>query len=205
MPYIVASIIAAVSALIILLTRYDSDDSTIKVELENMKSMIFVVDGFVDTFIQSGGDISEINFQKLYDDGILPENIKRSDDSGLEDSDGVVSNLVSVSDPLNPTDSELKAKLKSTLKFPNNEVIWQLIPNIENNTSYKILVNMTTNSALDSRAGFAESFLGKEYCEKALFGEFETKGDGYDDSVDSETFTENGNEKDGKFVCIIYK
>jgi len=192
MPYIVSSIIAAVAALVILLTRYEPDDSSIKIELDRMKSMILMVDGFVDTYIQSGGDMSEINFQKLEEDGILPETIGRSDDDPGR-KDGVVEI------PASANGNE------STLKFPNNEVVWQLIPNIGDNTSYKILVDMSTNSVLKSRAGFAESFLGKEYCEKALFGEFKSKGNNYDDSVDSETFTEDGNNKDGKFVCIIYK
>lgn len=206
MPYIVSSIIAAVAALVILLTRYEPDDSSIKIELDRMKSMILVIDGFVDTYIQSGGDMSEINFQKLEEDGILPENIKRDDDSDLEDGNGLISNLASISDPGNPTEGEVKEKLKSTLNFPNSEVKWQLIPNKDDSTSYKILVDMTANSVLKSRAGFAESFLGKEYCEKALFGKFISKGNSYDDSIEGkETFTETGTNKDAKFVCIVYK
>ena len=201
MPYIVSSIIAAVAALVILLTRYEPDDSSIKIELERMKSMILVIDGFVDTYIQSGGDMSEINFQKLEEDGILPENIKREDDPELEDGDGdgVVSNLTS------EEGEDTAEEFKSTLTFPKSKVVWQLIPNIDDNTSYKILVDMSANPVLKSRAGFAESFLGKEYCEKALFGKFKTDGDGYDDSVDNETFTETGTNKDAKFVCIVYK
>jgi hypothetical protein len=187
MPYLVASIIAVVSAMIILLTRYESDDSSIRIELDRIKSMIFVVDGFVDTYIQSGGDLSEINFEKLYDDGILTANIKRIDPA--EDSDNVKGD-----------------GFESKLTFPESDVSWQLIPNIEDNTSYKILVDMSANSTLKSRAGFAESFLGKEYCQKALFGEFLPKGKTYDgEEEDKETFEEDGNEKDGLFVCIIYK
>ena len=190
MPYIVSLIIAAATSLVILLTRYEPDDSSIKIELERMKSMILVIDGFVDTYIQSGGDMSEINFQKLEEDGILPENIERNDPS--EDSDNVKGN-----------------EKESTLTFPNSEVIWQLIPNIDDNTSYKILVDMTANSVLKSRAGFAKSFLGKEYCEKALFGEFKTNHNAYDESTEDffidETADEPADKTDAKFVCIIYK
>jgi len=187
MPYLVASIIAVVSAMIILLTRYESDDSSIRIELDRMKSMIFVVDGFVDTYIQSGGDLSEINFEKLYDDGILSENMEKNDPT--EDSDNVKGD-----------------GLESKLTFPESDVTWQLIPNVDDNTSYKILVDMTGDSTLKSRAGFVESFLGKEYCQKALFGKFFPKGKTYnDDEEDKETFEEDGNEKDGLFVCIIYK
>jgi len=192
MPYIVSSIIAAVAALVILLTRYEPDDSSIKIELERMKSMILVIDGFVDTYIQSGGDMSEINFAKLDYDGILSSNMSS------------IPELTTNKDP-NETDETFKVALESTFKFPKNEVVWQLIPNIDDNTSYKILVDMSANPVLKSRAGFAESFLGKEYCEKALFGKFKTDGDGYDDSVDNETFTETGTNKDAKFVCIVYK
>ncbi|WP_121627695.1 hypothetical protein [Poseidonibacter antarcticus] len=200
MPYIVSSIIAAVAALVILLTRYEPDDSSIKIELERMRSMILVIDGFVDTYIQSGGDMSEINFQKLEEDGILPENIKREDDPKLEDGDGVVSNLTS------EEDEGTAEEFKSNLVFPKSEVIWQLIPNTKDNTSYKILVDMKKNPILNSRAGFTESFLGKEYCEKALFGKFISKGNSYDDSIEGkETFTETGTNKDAKFVCIVYK
>ena len=49
MPYFVSSIIAVVSAMIILFTRYEADDSAITSELERMKSMFLAVDGFVNT------------------------------------------------------------------------------------------------------------------------------------------------------------
>ena len=192
MPYIVSSIIAAVAALVILLTRYEPDDSSIKIELDRMKSMILVIDGFVDTYIQSGGDMSEINFQKLEEDGILPETIERSDDPEREDGYGVVEI------PASGNGNE------STLTFPKSKVVWQLIPNIDN-TSYKILVDMTANSVLKSRAVFAESFLGKEYCEKALFGKFEPGGVSYNTSTEDFIIEYPPDKTDAKFVCIIYK
>ena len=59
MPYFVSSIIAVTSAMIILFTRYEADDSAITSELERMKSMFVAVDGFVNTFIESGGDLTK--------------------------------------------------------------------------------------------------------------------------------------------------
>jgi hypothetical protein len=77
MPYLVSSIIAVVTALIILMTRYEADDSAITTEIERAKSMFITVDGFVNTYIQSGGDMfmgetvetdtyKKINFATLY-------------------------------------------------------------------------------------------------------------------------------------------
>ena len=69
MPYLVSSIIAIVSAMIILFTRYEADDSTITAELERMKSMFIAVDGFVNTYIESGGSLENVNFEELYVNG----------------------------------------------------------------------------------------------------------------------------------------
>ena len=50
MPYLVSSIIAIVTALIILMTRYEADDSQITAEIERAKSMFTTIDGFVNTY-----------------------------------------------------------------------------------------------------------------------------------------------------------
>ena len=76
MPYLVSSIIAIVAATIILLTRYEADDSTITTELNSVKSMFTMVDGFVNTYVESGGDLTKVNFQKLSCSGVLSGNIK---------------------------------------------------------------------------------------------------------------------------------
>lgn len=78
MPYFVSSIIAIVSAMIILTTRYESDNSNITAELDKMKSMFLTVSGFVDTYVMSGADLRVINFEGLYNSGILLENIIKS-------------------------------------------------------------------------------------------------------------------------------
>lgn len=188
MPYLVSSIIAVVSAMIIMLTRYEADDSTITAELETMKSMFLTVDGFVNTYVESGGSLTDVNFEVLYDDGILLGNIRQSASGATDkelDSDG--------------------SGFASTLTFPGSTVSWQLIPNKDDGSSYKVLVDMTGNSSLFSKAVFSESFSGREYCQKMLFGTFQAIGKTYDPTDGSEDFKEDGTNSDGLFVCIVYK
>jgi len=178
MPYLVASIISIVTAMTILFTRYEADDSTIKAELANMKVMFSMLDGFVNTYVDSGGSLTDINFKELEDSGILLSNstvtVVTSDDN-----------------------------LSSTLTLPNNEVIWHLIPNKDDSSSYKLLVDIRANSGLMSKAIFSESFSGREFCEKSLFGTFESKRTSYDDTDD---FVDNtGTNNDGLFVCVVFK
>ena len=187
MPYLVSSIIAVVSAMIIMFTRYEADDSTITAELDRMKSMFITVDGFVNTFVESGGDLTSINFEELYDAGVLLGNIKMTKPTAASDD--------------NVTGTDLASKLT----FPGSTVIWQLIPNKDDSSSYKLLVDMTKNASLLNKGAFAESFSGREFCEKNLFGTFQTKGKTYDNTASSEDFKEDGTNKDGLFVCIVYK
>lgn len=102
MPYLVSSIIAIVTALIILMTRYEADDSQITAEIERAKSMFLTIDGFVNTYIQSGGDLSsgtptneKLNFATLYKNGILLGNISKNEilEVTLDDSQKLM-NLV---------------------------------------------------------------------------------------------------------------
>ena len=95
--------------------------------------------------------------------------------------------------------------LTSTLTFPSSLVIWQLIPNKDDNSSYKLLVDMTKNSSLKSRGAFSESFSGREFCEKMLFGTFQTKGKTYVSTSGAEDFSQDGTNNDGLFVCIVFK
>ena len=39
------------------MTRYEADDSAITSELDRVKSMFIMIDGFVNTYIQSGGSL----------------------------------------------------------------------------------------------------------------------------------------------------
>lgn len=184
MPYLVSSIIAIVAATIILLTRYEADDSSITAELDSMKSMFSMVDGFVNTYVQSGGDLTKVNFEELYNAGILPTNMAVSPVADANAATG---------------------QKATTSTFPNNTVVWQLIPNKNDSSSYKILIDMTKNISLKSRAAFSESFSGREFCEKMLFGTFQTKGKTFVPTFGAEDFNQDGTNNDGLFVCIVFK
>lgn len=210
MPYLVSSIIAVVSAMVIMFTRYEADDSSITAELDRVKSMFMMIDGFVNTYVESGGDLTKVNFQSLSCSGVLSGNIvdtlaTTDCENSTTTADGSKDNVTGVT-------------YASKLTFPNSTVKWQLLPVIDitaddNNadfgdaagSAYKLLVDMTENPSLMSKANFSESFSGREFCEKMLFGTFKTKGKTYVPTKDKETFSEDGTEKDGLFVCIVFK
>ena len=195
MPYLVSSIIAVVSAMIIMLTRYEADDSAITAELDRVKSMFLMVDGFVNTFVQSGESLTDIHFEKLYDDGILSGNIKMTKPTAAAD------------------DNVTGTALASKLTFPSSSVIWQIIPvRIDDpivalqssaGSAYKLFVDMGANASLMSKAIFSESFSGREFCEKMLFGTLDRKGNDFVPA--NNTFGTTGTDIDGKFVCIVFK
>ncbi len=203
MPYLVSSIIAVVSAMIIMFTRYEADDSTITAELDRVKSMFSMVDGFVNTYIQSGGNLSDINFEVLFNAGILPGNVQKSD-------------------PAQPlTDNVIGDGFSSVLSFPSSSVRWQLIPVRDytpppDNTdfgdsagsAYKLLVDMSQNPGLMSKAIFAESFSSREFCEKMLFGTVRPNVERLLNEFDLSTvnfLSDDGTDRDGIFVCIVFK
>ena len=207
MPYLISSIIAIVAATIILLSRYEADDSTITAELDSMKSMFRMVDGFVNTFVESGGDLTKVNFQKLSCSGVLSGNI--IDKYVAVNCDELDTND-SVSD--DSVDNVKNVGNSSTLTFPSNAVIWQLIPvpstdadyGISAGSAYKLLVDMRGNRGLMSKAVFSESFSSREFCEKMLFGTKELNRISYD--LTTKNFVgASTNKSDGLFVCIVFK
>ena len=207
MPYLVSSIIAVVSAMIIMLTRYESDDSSITAELDRIKSMFMMIDGFVNTYTQSGGDLTDVNFQKLSCSGVLLGNI--IDKYVAVNCDSDITNDV-ISD--DTKDNVKNVGNSSTLTFPSNSVIWQLIPipstDVTYGTSagsaYKLLVDMRGNSTLMSKAIFSESFSGREFCEKMLFGTLELNRTSYDTATKN-FIGASTNKGDGLFACIVFK
>lgn len=204
MPYLVSSIIAVVSAMIIMLTRYEADDSAITAELDRMKSMFVMVDGFVNTYVESGGNLTDINFQKLSCSGILSGNI-------IDTLSATNCEATATTDGVN--DNVKGSLYSSKLTFPSSSVIWQIIPvRIDDpvttlqssaGSAYKLLVDMSANSGLRSKAIFAESFSGREFCEKMLFGTLDRKGNDFVPA--NNTFGTTGTDIDGKFVCIVFK
>ena len=203
MPYLVSSIIAVVSAMIIMLTRYESDDSSITAELDRIKSMFMMIDGFVNTYTQSGGDLTDVNFQKLSCSGVLLGNIKDTLSSTNCDTTVTADGA---------TDNVTGSFNASKLTFPSNSVIWQLIPipstdvdyGASSGSAYKLLVDMRGNSTLMSKAIFSESFSGREFCEKMLFGTLELNRTSYDTATKN-FIGASTNKGDGLFVCIVFK
>lgn len=203
MPYLVSSILAVVAATIILLTRYEADDSAITAELDSMKSMFLMVYGFVNTYVQSGGDLTDVNFQKLSCSGILSGNIKDTLSATNCDTTATTDGA---------TDNVTGSFNASKLTFPSNSVKWQLIPipstdvnyGTSSGSGYKLLVDMTGNSSLMSKAVFSESFSGREFCEKMLFGTLELNRTSYD-STTKNFIGASTNKSDGLFVCIVFK
>lgn len=125
MPYLVSSIIAIVAALIILMTRYEADDSAITAEIERAKAMFMTIDGFVNTYIQSGGDITggtpeyeKLNFATLYKNGILLGNISKVNilNVNLDDNKQI------------EDEADINKFFESQLQFPNNKIVWQIVP-----------------------------------------------------------------------------
>jgi hypothetical protein len=199
MPYLVSSLIAIVAATIIMLTRYESDDSSITVELDRMKSMFLTVDGYVNTYIRTGGDLSKINFEVLYDAGILSGNIR-------------------MTKPTATNDNVKGSGMASKLTFPSSSVVLQIIPvkdiTGENELkdfassagrAYKLLVDMSEDKTLMGKAIFSESFSGREFCEKLLFGTFQKLRKEYVGDASDGNFPEGGANNDGLFVCIVFK
>lgn len=184
MPYLLASILAFTSAMIILLSRYEADDTFIKSEIDSMEVMFSMVDGFVNTYIESGESISDVNFQVLRDNGILLSNATVTG----------VGNF-------------------SVLQLPNSNIVWQLIPNKDDSSSYKVFVDFRNSSGLMSKSRFSESFIGREFCQNNLFGTFETLINAFDDNGTETILTDDdfvnlsasGTNEDGMFSCIVFK
>ena len=211
MPYLVSSIIALVAAMIVLMTRYEADDSQITAEIERAKSQFLAVDSFVNTYIQSGGDMSSINFEQLFDDGILPGNITKgitTSKHNVRVDAGVIGDK----------------SFQAILEFPKSNIIWQIVPivsgdKIKDSTGtdkdisssagagYKLWVDFSKESSLMSKDAFSENFFGKEICEKNLFGSFINNATAI--SITAATLnqisTKSGTNKDGKFACVVFK
>lgn len=194
MPYLVSSIIAIVAALIILLTRYETDDSAITAEIERAKSQFLAIDNFVNTYIQSGGNLNEINFKKLHTDGILLGNM-----------------TIGAKNSGNNVEFETSKDMESTLKFPKSNIIWQIVPIVGTDTNfgnsagagYKLFVNFFNEKILQNRDAFSETFFGGEICEKSLFGSFINNVTAI--NTTNQNLTLGGTNKDGKFACVVFK
>lgn len=210
MPYLVSSIVAVVTALIILLTRYEADDSAITAEIERAKSMFITVDGFANTYIQSGGDMTKINFEQLFDDGILLGNMTK----GILSSN---SNVKVVAGAIGDK------SFTATLEFPKSNIKWQIVPIVNYEiddyrgvevdlgksvgAGYQLFIDFTKESTLMSKNAFSENFLGREICEKTFFGSFINNATSISSSSGTlnQIVTTGGTSSDGKIACVVFK
>lgn len=210
MPYLVSSIVAVVTALIILLTRYEADDSAITAEIERAKSMFITVDGFANTYIQSGGDMTKINFEQLFDDGILLGNMTK----GILSSN---SNVKVVAGAIGDK------SFTATLEFPKSNIKWQIVPIVNYKINdyrgvevdlgksvgagYQLFIDFTKESTLLSKNAFSENFLGREICEKTFFGSFINNATSISSSSGTlnQIVTTGGTSSDGKIACVVFK
>ena len=149
MPYFVSSIIAVVSAMIIMFTRYEADDSSITAELESVKSMFSTINGFVNTYIETGGDLTKVNFEVLFDAGILSGNIRQSDenatDKELERINALKSKIDSIETIVQTAIDEKLQPIQETLQLMttvittmNNDIRTLLRKVEENNHNSKV-------------------------------------------------------------------
>ena len=210
MPYLVSSIIAVVTALIILLTRYEADDSAITAEIERAKSMFITVDGFVNTYIQSGGDMTRINFEQLFDDGILLGNMTKDIPTSTANVKVVAGAIADKS-------------FAATLEFQNSKIKWQIVPIVDYKindyrgveidlaksvgSGYQLFIDFTNDNTLMSKNPFSENFLGREFCEKVFFGSFINNAVSISTTTSTlnQIVTTDGTSIDGKLSCIIFK
>ncbi|NCB13812.1 MAG: hypothetical protein EOM78_19600 [Erysipelotrichia bacterium] len=210
MPYLVSSIVAVVTALIILLTRYEADDSAITAEIERAKSMFITVDGFANTYIQSGGDMTKINFEQLFDDGILLGNMTK----GILSSN---SNVKVVAGAIGDK------SFTATLEFPKSNIKWQIVPIVDYKINdyrgvevdlgksvgagYQLFIDFSNDNTLKSKSAFSENFLGREICEKTFFGSFINNATSISSlsGTLNQIVTTGGTSSDGKIACVVFK
>lgn len=61
MPYLIASLLAVVAALVLIMSRYEADDSLFMSEIDKLGTMFSMVDGYVNTYTNSGRQLRSIN------------------------------------------------------------------------------------------------------------------------------------------------
>lgn len=175
MVYILSMIVTIVAALLILTTRYEVNTVGIQNELAQLKVMFTKIDNSVDDYMEAGGNLNNINFQVLNAGHYLLSN-----------------SLI------------YGTSFASTMKFNGSAIIWQIIPNMTDSTSFKLMIDLRGDKTLMEKASFSEMFIGTEYCEKLLFGNFNTLINTYD-GVNIDFISVNGSNNDGIIGCTVFK
>lgn len=175
MAYIISMIVVIIASLFILISRYEVNTTGIQNELTQLKTMVSKIDSSVDNYLSVGENLTLINFQVLSSGHFLLSN-------------SIISGT----------------SFDSTMKFNGSDIIWHLIPNMSDSTSYKLMVDMSSNKTLMEKPAFAEMFLGTQLCEKLLFGDFNAFINTYD-GVNTNFININGTNTDGIIGCTVYK
>ncbi len=193
MPYFVSSIIAIVSAVVIIFSRFEGGNSDVIPELEKVKSMMKIVDGYVDTYLASGGLIENLSSVALRDSGILLSgscvsteptlyfpSVNMTVDAGCTGHDGVIFQVASTQMATAGSASAIKSQL----------------------SSYVMFVKTSPIAALNSNPQLTETYIAKEVCEKTLFGKAYTNGNhlGTNFALKSSNY-----DNDGMVICVIAK
>ncbi len=175
MVQIISMIVFIVASILILTTRYETNSVAIETELDRCKMMLFRIDSAVDSYLDTGGNLANINFQVLNTGHYLLSN-----------------SIISGS------------SFASTMRFSQDQIVWHLIPNSVDATSYKLMVDFSLNRTLMEKVVFSEMYIGTHLCEKLLFGDSYSTINSYDGG--SINFVDLGGSKtDGIVECTIYK
>jgi hypothetical protein len=164
-----------IGAFVFIVTRFEVDYATVQNEVKQVKRMISYIDKVVDEFIEEGNSLDTVNFELLKNQNLLLGN------SIIEGT-----------------------ALNSRLQFKGSEVVWQIILNVSDATSYKLLIDMHSEPGLMRKSVFVEMFVGGMYCEKLSFGDFDTNINSFDENA-SDFVNINGTNSDGIILCTIYK
>ncbi|OCL81745.1 hypothetical protein [Arcobacter porcinus] len=220
MAYILSSLIAIATAIIIFLTKYDADDSSFLTKLELAEKSFKVIN---DSYTPLYNDFTTINFATLYANDNLPANITAiGNNANIVSKDGVSygsvekdikANILKAFQEENKT--EIDKYTTTILILPNQkEIKYQLLPIVagdksrqglditaSSGTGYKIIVDFSLDKTLLNKSAFTENRY-KEICQNELFGDF--FGD-YTSINTSFNLILGGSKNDGKIACIVYK
>ena len=175
MVYIIGVIIAIVTSLMVLTLKYESNPGAMQNGLARVEIMMSNIDDSVNQYIENTKTLDDINFEQLHEEHYLLSNSI------------IYGNLFA-----------------STMMFHGNNIVWHLIPNKDDETSYKLLIDFRQDVALMEKPIFSESFIGTEYCEKLLFANVSPLINRYDD-VALDFTSSNGTKTDGILECTVYK
>jgi len=172
---IIAVMFIIVSAFVILSSQLRTDNLLYVDELERTKEMLSLIDRSVGDYILAKEKMGHINFDLLDENKYMAANYTLSGSGFL-----------------------------SKIEFPHSNIIWQIIPNPnDNKISYKLLVDIRNNVILSEKISLSEKYIGEQFCEKIYFGEYIYDSTVYD--AGNEDYLGGGTTSDGLFSCTLYK